>query len=52
MTVETLGMVYLGAWRPSALAAIGRLTAHDPAALAAADRLFATDYPSWCGSLF
>jgi predicted acetyltransferase len=52
MTVETLGMVYLGTWRPSDLAAIGRLTAHDPAALAATDRLFATDRPSWCGSLF
>lgn len=52
MTAEVLGMVYLGTWRPSALAAIGRLTAHDPAALAAADRLFATDRPSWCGSLF
>jgi predicted acetyltransferase len=45
-------MVYLGSWRPSTLAAIGRLAAHDPAALAAADRLFATDRPSWCGSLF
>jgi predicted acetyltransferase len=52
MTAEVLGMIYLGTWRPSTLAAIGRLTAHDPAALAAADRLFATDRPSWCGSLF
>lgn len=52
MSAETLGMVYLGAWRPSSLAGIGRLTAHDPAALPAADRLFATDRPSWCGSLF
>jgi predicted acetyltransferase len=52
MTAEVLGMVYLGTWRPSALAAVGRLTAHDKAALAAADRLFATDRPSWCGSLF
>ncbi len=52
MSVETLGMVYLGTWRPSTLAAIGRLTAHDPAALAAADVLFATDRPAWCGSLF
>lgn len=52
MTVEALGMVYLGTWRPSTLAAIGRLTAHDPAAARAADRLFATDRPSWCGSLF
>lgn len=52
MSVETLGWVYLGTWRPSALASIGRLTAHDPAALPAADRLFATDRPAWCGSLF
>ncbi|MPZ79374.1 MAG: GNAT family N-acetyltransferase [Actinophytocola sp.] len=52
MSVETLGWVYLGAWRPSDLASIGRLTAHDPAALPAADRLFATDRPAWCGSLF
>lgn len=52
MSAEILGMVYLGTWRPSKLAAIGRLAAHDPAALATADRLFATDRPSWCGSLF
>ncbi|WP_260190985.1 GNAT family N-acetyltransferase [Actinophytocola gossypii] len=50
--VEALGMVYFGAWRPSKLAGIGRLAVHDPAALPAADRLFATDEPSWCGSLF
>jgi predicted acetyltransferase len=52
LTAETLGMVYFGAWRPSDLAAIGRLAVHDPAAPAAADRLFATDRPAWCGSLF
>jgi predicted acetyltransferase len=52
MSVETLGMVYLGAWAPSTLAAVGRLEAHDPAALVNADRLFATDRPSWCGTLF
>lgn len=52
MSVETLGMVYLGEWRPSTLAGIGRVAARDPAALAAADRLFATDRPAWCGSLF
>ncbi|MGH3760301.1 GNAT family N-acetyltransferase [Actinophytocola sp.] len=52
MSAEALGMIYFGTWRPSTLAAIGRLTGHDPAALAAADRLFATDRPSWCGSLF
>lgn len=52
MSVETLGWIYLGAWRPSDLASVGRLTAPDPAALPAADRLFATDRPAWCGSLF
>lgn len=52
MGAETLGMIYLGTWRPSALAAIGRLTAPDPSALAAADRLFAADRPAWCGSMF
>jgi predicted acetyltransferase len=52
MDVETLAMIYLGEWRPSKLAEIGRLTAHDPTALASADHLFATDRPSWCGSLF
>jgi predicted acetyltransferase len=52
MGVEILGMIYLGTWRPSTLAGIGRLTVHDPAALPAADRLFATERPAWCGSLF
>ncbi|MGH3879065.1 MAG: GNAT family N-acetyltransferase [Actinophytocola sp.] len=52
MDVETLAMIYLGEWRPSKLAEVGRLTAHDPTALASADHLFATDRPSWCGSLF
>jgi predicted acetyltransferase len=52
MNAETLAMVYFGTWRPSALAAVGRLTAHDPAALPAADRLFGTDRPAWCGSMF
>jgi predicted acetyltransferase len=52
MDVEVLGMIYLGAWRPSTLAAIGRLDARDPAGLLAADRLFATDRPAWCGTLF
>lgn len=52
MGVEILGMIYLGAWRPSTLAETGRLTVHDPAALPTADRLFATDRPAWCGSLF
>ena len=45
-------MVYLGTWRPSVLAGIGRITVADPAALPAADRLFAVDQPAWNGSLF
>jgi hypothetical protein len=45
-------MLYLGGWRASRLAGIGRLEVHDPAALAAADRLFATIDVPWCGTLF
>lgn len=52
MDVGALAMVYLGTWRPSVLAAIGRVTVADPAALPAADRLFAVDRPSWTGSIF
>ncbi|GAB1510659.1 GNAT family N-acetyltransferase [Actinophytocola sp. KF-1] len=52
MDAEVLAMVYLGAWRPSVLAGIGRITVADPAALPAADRLFAVDRPAWNGSLF
>lgn len=52
MNAEVLAMVYLGAWRPSVLAGIGRITVADPAALPAADRLFAVDQPAWNGSLF
>lgn len=52
MDVEALAMIYLGAWRPSTLAGIGRLTVADEAALPAADRLFAVDRPAWNGSMF
>jgi predicted acetyltransferase len=52
VAVDVLAMIYLGAWRPSQLADIGRLTAADPAVLPAADRLFAVDRPAWNGSLF
>lgn len=52
LDVETLGMLYLGAWRAPRLAGIGRIEVHDPAALAAADRLFATADVPWCGTLF
>jgi predicted acetyltransferase len=52
MDVDVLAMIYLGTWRPSALAGIGRITVADEAALPAADRLFAVDRPAWNGSMF
>jgi predicted acetyltransferase len=52
MSVETLAMLYLGAFRASTLAGIGRITVADPAAPPAADRLFSVDRPAWNGSLF
>jgi len=52
MNVETLAMLYFGAFRASTLAGIGRITVADPAALPAADRLFSVDRPAWNGSLF
>ena len=52
MNVETLAMLYLGAFRSSTLAGIGRITVADPAAPPAADRLFAVDRPALNGSLF
>jgi predicted acetyltransferase len=52
LDVDVLGMLYLGAWRASALAGIGRIDVHDASALAAADRLFATADVPWCGTLF
>jgi predicted acetyltransferase len=52
VTAEALGMLYLGTFRPSTLAAIGRITVTDPSALPAADQLFAVDRPAWNGSLF
>ncbi|WP_410566592.1 GNAT family N-acetyltransferase [Amycolatopsis sp. cmx-4-61] len=52
LDVTTLAMVYLGTWRPSALAAAGRIEVHDPAAPAAADGLFGTGVAAWSGSHF
>lgn len=49
---DTLAMVYLGTWRPSALATAGRIEVRDPAAPAAADRLFATTQAAWFGTYF
>jgi len=50
LDVEALAMAYLGTWRPTALAAAGRIWASSRAALAAADRLFATPVASWTGA--
>lgn len=52
MDVGTLGMVYLGAWRPSMLAAFGRIGHTDPTALVEADRLFHASRAPWCGTHF
>jgi len=50
--VAVLAMLYLGAWRATALAEVGRVRVVDPATPARADRLFATDRPAWCGTYF
>jgi predicted acetyltransferase len=52
LDVTTLAMIYLGTWRPSALAGAGRIEVRDPAAPAAADQLFGTRVASWSGSHF
>ena len=52
MDVSTLGMVYLGAWRPSVLAAFGRIGHADRSILGQADRMFACDRQPWCGTHF
>ena len=52
MDVEALAMLYLGTWRASTLAGIGRITVTDPTALTTADRLFAVNQPAWTGTMF
>jgi len=52
MTAEVLAKLYLGTFRASTLAGVGRITVADPAALPAADRLFAVDRPAWSGTTF
>jgi len=52
LDVTTLAMIYLGTWRPSALAGAGRIEVRDPAAPAAADLLFGTRVASWSGTFF
>jgi predicted acetyltransferase len=51
LDVAALADIYLGTWRPSALAQAGLAEVRDPAALAAADRLFAAPAVPWCGTI-
>ncbi|WP_328306785.1 GNAT family N-acetyltransferase [Streptomyces sp. NBC_00442] len=50
LSVSSLAALYLGAVRPSALAAAGGVRVLDAAALPAADRLFAAAREPWCGT--
>jgi predicted acetyltransferase len=52
LDVDVLAMIYLGAVKPSGLAAAGRLQVIDPDAVARADKLFASDQIAWCGTGF
>ncbi|SFP96734.1 Predicted acetyltransferase [Amycolatopsis arida] len=52
LDVETLAMLYLGEWRVSLLADVGRIGVTDPAAPAMADQLFRTPVHPWCGTPF
>jgi predicted acetyltransferase len=52
LTVGTLAMRYLGTWRASALASVGRIRPADTTALTRADRLFSTGISAWCGTHF
>jgi predicted acetyltransferase len=50
--VDTLAMLYFGAWRASALAATGRIQPVDQDAVARAGGLFRTRVSAWCGTHF
>jgi predicted acetyltransferase len=52
MGVDVLGMLYLGTWRPSALAAVGRIDVAGSEVAQRADRLFSTRLAGWCGTFF
>ncbi|MCE7003429.1 GNAT family N-acetyltransferase [Kibdelosporangium philippinense] len=52
LDVDTLGMLYFGAWKPTDLATSGRIKVFDADALARADRLFEADSIPWCGTHF
>lgn len=50
--VDALAMTYLGAWRPSALAQVGRAQLAGEGIAERADRLFGTRVAPWCGTFF
>lgn len=52
MGVDVLGMLYLGTWRPSALASVGRIEVAGSGVARRADRLFGTHHAAWCGTFF
>lgn len=52
LDVDALAMVYLGTWRPSALAQVGRAYITSSEVAARADALFRTRSHAWCGTFF
>ncbi|MFD6794049.1 MULTISPECIES: GNAT family N-acetyltransferase [Prauserella salsuginis group] len=52
LSVDTLAMIHLGAWRPSQLVDTGRVRETAPGAAERADRLLSTATPPWCGTFF
>ncbi|NIJ12182.1 putative acetyltransferase [Saccharomonospora amisosensis] len=50
--VDALAMIYLGGWRPSALARVGRVRLAGEGVAEQADRLFGTRATPWCGTFF
>ncbi|SFB54977.1 Predicted acetyltransferase [Amycolatopsis marina] len=52
MGVDVLAMIYLGTWRPSALASVGRIDVADSGVAERADLLFGTRVAAWCGTFF
>ncbi|WP_020673494.1 GNAT family N-acetyltransferase [Amycolatopsis nigrescens] len=52
LDVATLSMLYLGTWRASRLAGVGRIEVLDPGTPTTADRLFGTRLAAWCGTFF
>jgi predicted acetyltransferase len=52
LEASDLGALYLGTFRFSELAAVGRVTEGAPGALLRADALFAAARAPWCGTMF